>query len=251
MARPPTVRPQRAVICFALLLGVAGPASAELPKGYLIWTKGEAKAPQTRRIYRMTLPGKTGVTPITSGEDVEGQISPDGRWVAFAKAKAPGADYHNFGLWRIHLVSIHGVQRGHEERLVGDGYWPSWGADGALYYNEVDGKHSRIVRVTVDDQGAVAARATFYETRSGFGEIDEINECFVAPDASWFAARTRGVESVRGVGAYQLAPPTYFPLAKAGAVGCMPIVAPSGTWALIAGATHGIRWGHAPTTDQR
>ena len=81
--------------------------------------------------------------------------------------------------------------------------------------------------------------------------ITEVNETFVAPDGSWFAARTRGSPTVSGAGAITSESPTFSLLAQAGAVGCMPYIAPSGTWGFIAGRDHGIRWGHAPGVSDR
>ena len=92
-----------------------------LPEGYFIWTKGDRKKPSTRKIYRMTFPGRDDVRALTTGEDVEGRISPDGKWVAFAKAKLEGgSDYHAFNLWKVYIVSIHGVGKGRKEIKIDD-----------------------------------------------------------------------------------------------------------------------------------
>jgi hypothetical protein len=230
---------------------VPRPAAA-LPTGYLVWSKGQAGVATSRKIYRMTLPEKSDVIALTSGEDVECQVSPDGKWVAYAKAKFGGSDYHNFKLWKLYIVSIHGVGGGRQEIKIDDtGAWPSWGAADLLYYNQADGTHSKIVRVRIDSHGKVTEKKVFFETKSAFASFTEVNECFVAPDASWFAARTRGQPSITGVGAYQINPPKHFVLARAGSFGCMPYVAPSGTWGLIAGAEDGIRWGHGPAVPNR
>jgi len=244
---------------FCMALGMilwAAPALAQLPTGYLVWTKGKAGDRTSRKIYRMTLPGKSDVVALTSGEDVECQVSPDGKWVAYAKAKLPfsGEDYHNFKMWKVYIVSIHGVGQGRKEIKIDDeGYWPSWGGKDLLYYNKPSGgpKHSGIVKVTLDPYGRVKGRQTVLTTSKAFGGHQEVNECFMAPDASWFAARTRGTTQINGVGAYRVSPPKYFKLARAGAVGCMPYVAPGGKWGFIAGAEHGIRWGHAPGVADR
>ena len=53
------------------------------------------------------------------------------------------------------------------------------------------------------------------------------------------------------MGAYQIKPPTWNLLGKAGTSGCMPYVAPSGTWGFHAGSSAGIRWGDAPTVPGR
>ncbi len=231
----------------------AGPASGALPEGYLVWSKGTADDAGTRKIHRITLPQNTDDLTLTAGEDVEPQASPDGKWVAYAKAKFPGgSDYHDFKLWKVYVVSIHGVGQGRREiKIDDDGAWPSWSKSGALYYNQADGTHSRVVRVEIDDRGRITRRTTALVTRDLFGGYAEVNEVTVAPDESWFAARTRGNASQNGVSALTLNPPISVALAHAGSVGCMPRVAPSGSFAIIAGAEDGIRWGHGPRAGTR
>ncbi len=247
--------PRGALLCGLITALVSFPlhALAELPTGYLVWSKGIAGDPGSRKIFRMTLPDKTDIKALTTGEDVECQISPSGKWVAYAKAKLDGgSDYHNFKLWKIYLVSIHGAEQGRREiKIDDDGAWPSWGADDVLYYNQADGTHSKIIRVTLGELGTVQEKKEFFSTKAAFPTIQEVTECAVAPDESWFAARTRGSSSVNGVSAFSVSPAAHFKLAQAGSIGCMPYVAPSGEWGLIAGATHGIRWGHAPHMENR
>ncbi|HUU00989.1 MAG TPA: hypothetical protein VM425_06075 [Myxococcota bacterium] len=243
----------------AILASFATMARADLPTGYLVWTKGEERSPESRKIYRMTLPEKSDIKPLTSGtpgEDIECQISPDGKWVAYAKAKLPGQSYHQTKMWKLYIVSIHGIGDGREEIKIDDnGYWPSWGEGGEIFYSQVDeeggSQHTRIMRVTLDEYGAVQEKVSVFSTREHFAYITDMNECFMAPDGSWFAARTRGEEAYAGVGAVSLHPPAFHLLAKAGSVGCMPCVAPSGDWGLIAGRDHGIRWGEAPDVPNR
>src|SRR5206468_1995163 len=119
-----------------LVLAAVSPAQAQLPRGYLVWSHGTADDPESRKIHRLTLPEKGDLRALTAGEDVEPQISPDGRWVAYAKAKFPGGtDYHNPALWRVYLVSIHGAGEGRKENKIDDdGAWPSWSKSGALFY---------------------------------------------------------------------------------------------------------------------
>ncbi len=245
----------RKIFAVVVALVLTGAARAEPPQGYLVWIKGELGQKTSRKVYRMTLPEKSDVKALTSGEDVECQISPDGKWVAYAKAKLPDTDYHQFARWKLYLVSIHGTGDGREEiKIDDDGYWPSWGQDGGLYYSQVDDahdQHTRIMRAELDVRGNVTDRTAVFETHQHFSDIREVNECFLAPDCSWFAARTRGAASVTGVGAFAMDPPGFQLLAKAGSVGCMPYVAPDGQWGFIAGAEHGIRWGDAPHVQDR
>jgi hypothetical protein len=243
------------LIVAVVILVLGWPAYAEPPEGYLVWIKGGLGKKTSRKVYRMTLPGKEDVKALTSGEDVECQISPDGKWVAYAKAKLPDTDYHQFARWKLYLVSIHGIGDGREEIEIDDnGYWPGWGDAGILYYSQVDAahdQHTRIVKVTLDDRGEVTDRTVVFETHRHFSDIREVNECYLSPDGSWFAARTRGAAAVTGVGAFATNPPEFMLLAKAGSVGCMPYVAPDGEWGFIAGAEHGIRWGDAPHVQNR
>jgi hypothetical protein len=238
-----------------VLLGtLASPARAgDLPQGYLVWSKGTPDDPASRQLYRMTLPGLEAGQVLTAGEDVEPRISPDGKWVAYAKAKFPGgSDYHDFKLWRPYVVSIHGAGGGRQEiKIDDDGAWPSWGKNGALFYNQADGTQSRIMRVELDEQGRVTRKQTWLETKNVFPEFVELNECFLAPDETWFAGRTRGNVTQNGVSAFSVSPPQSFLLARAGSIGCMPFVAPGGNFGIIAGAGEGIRWGHSPLLANR
>ena len=144
-------------------------------------------------------------------------------------------------------MSIHGAGQGRREiKIDDDGAWPSWSQSGALFYNQADGTHSRLVRVEIDDRGRVTKRQVVAATRELFGGFAEVNEAAIAPDESWFVARTRGNAAQNGVGAFTVNPPGSLPLARAGDIGCIPRMAPSGRFALIAGATPGHPLGPRP-----
>jgi hypothetical protein len=236
-----------------LVLAPGRARAAGLPTGYLVWSRGTPDDPGSRTIHRLTLPGRSDERALTAGEDIQPQISPDGKWVAYAKAKFPGgSDYHDPKLWKVYIVSIHGAGQGRREiKIDDDGAWPSWSSSGALFYNQADGTHSRLVRVTIDERGRVTGKTTVLATRDLFGGFAEVNEAAIAPDESWFVARTRGNSSQNGVGAFTVTPPAHLPLARAGEIGCIPRMAPSGRFAVIAGAREGIRWGHGPQVPGR
>ena len=241
-------------VLFGLSLGPqAVRAQVAAPQGYLVWSRGTPDDPASRKIYRMTLPAMDDQHALTSGEDVEPRISPDGNWIAYAKAKYPGGtDYHDFTLWRPYIVSIHGAAGGRKElKIDDDGAWPSWSASGALFYNQADGTQSRIMRVEIDDKGAVTKRQAWLSTSTLFSGYVELNECFLSPDETWFAGRTRGNTTQNGVSAFVVNPPQSCLVAQSGSIGCMPFVAPSGTFAIIAGAGLGIRWGQSPFFTNR
>ena len=241
-----------ALLSLVLLLGGVARA-ADLPQGYLVWSKGAEQDPASRQIYRMTLPDESDQHALTAGEDVEPRISPDGKWVAYAKAKFPGgSDYHDFQLWRPYIVSIHGAAAGRTEiKIDDDGAWPSWSSSGALFYDQAVGTHTQIVRVEIDDMGRVVRKQAWLSTQTVFPQYSELNECFVSPDETWFAGRTRGNVDQNGVAAFSVTPAAASLLARAGSIGCMPFVAPGGLFGVIAGAGQGIRWGHNPFVPNR
>jgi hypothetical protein len=241
------------VLCGLLLGSSAARAQVALPQGYLVWSRGTPDDPASRKLYRMTLPALDDQHALTSGEDVEPRISPDGKWIAYAKAKYPGgSDYHDFTLWRPYIVSIHGAAAGRKEiKIDDDGAWPSWSASGALFYNQADGLQSRIMRVEIDDNGKVTKSQVWLSTSTLFSGYVELNECFLSPDETWFAGRTRGNATQNGVSGFVVNPPQSVLVARAGSIGCMPFVAPSGTFAIIAGAGLGIRWGQSPFATNR
>jgi hypothetical protein len=238
------------LLLFVLLGPLLAPAAAyaQLPQGYLVWSRGTPGDPASRKIYRMGMPGMEDQHALTLGEDVEPRISPDGKWVAYAKAKFPGgSDYHDFTLWQPYIVSIYGADAGRKEIKIDEaGAWPSWGQNGALFYNQADGTQSQIMRVELDERGMAVSRRVWLVTKSVFSQYAELNECFIAPDETWFAGRTRGSATQNGVSAFVATPPQSYLLAQSGSIGCMPFVAPSGAFAIIAGADLGIRWGAGP-----
>jgi hypothetical protein len=223
--------------------------------GYLVWSRGEEYQPETRKLVRMTFSNgavKEPTLTLTEGEDVEAQISPDGKYVAYAKSKIPGADYHSFSFWKVYVVSIHGKDVSGELKVDDNGYWPNWLDNRTLSYCQMDPahpNHSILMKAKLDEDGVVLQKEVVLRTYDLFPSVAEVNECVLSPDGRWFAARTRGTDaasSLNGVTAFTLNPPSVKPLAHAGSVGCMPQIARSGTWAVIAGRDQGIRWGDSP-----
>lgn len=244
---------------FFLISSAPAPARAsedvDSATGYLVWSRGEEYQPETRKLVRMTFSGgavKEPALTLTEGEDVEAQISPDGKYVAYAKAKIPGADYHSFSFWKVYVVSIHGKDVSGELKVDDSGYWPNWLDNRTLSYCQMDPahpNHSVLMKAKLDEDGVVLHKEVVLRTYDLFPSVAEVNECVLSPDGRWFAARTRAADAVsdrNGVGAFTLDPPNFQILARAGSVGCMPQIARSGTWAVIAGRDRGIRWGDSP-----
>lgn len=227
-------------------------AAEERPQGYLVWVSGNTGDASSRKIYRMDLPAKDNIIALTSGEDVQARISPNGQWVAYAKARLPGGtDFHRFNMWQVYIISILGIEQGQQEILVdASGYWPSWADNNDLFYSQVDGEHTKIMRASLDELGQVTQRVVFFSTAANLSSIPQVDECFVSPDGEWFAARVRGT-SEPGVNGIPTNGQAMVRIGWTGTQGCQPFVAPSGTWAYHAGEYHGIRWGDAPGIENR
>jgi hypothetical protein len=217
-------------------------------RGYFVWVKGEVKNNASRQVYRMTLPDKSDVRRLTSGEDVQAAVSRDGKWVAYAKSGLEGGtDFHDFQYWSIYLVSIEGIDHGSREiELASPGYWPSWGLGNTVYYSTADGSHTKVMKVTFDDAGTPNPPELVASTRALFASMTNIDECSMAPDGTWFAGRTRS-DAMPGVNGFAIGPPNVVHIGHSAiAQGCQPHVAPSGTWGYHSGEYQGIRWGDGP-----
>ena len=156
-----------------LLAGTVGSLRAQysLPEGFIVYSKGNDSQ---RTLYRVDVhPGDTPEQIAATerkicekgaiGDDIEGQISFDGKWLAFARTVAKTTkgkgnnDYHDYDKWEIYVVRIDGTLPAEPIR-IGPGYFPSWSDDSdqevkTLYYTYE--KERSIRQVTIDDRGKV------------------------------------------------------------------------------------------------
>lgn len=131
------------------------------------------------------------------GGDIEGQISFDGKWLAFARTVAKTTkgkgnnDYHDYDKWEIYVVRIDGTLPAEPIR-IGPGYFPSWSDDSeqevkTLYYTYE--KERCIRRVTIDDRGKVLKESVL-----GVLPSEGYEGCtFAAPDGTYAAFRKNGM----------------------------------------------------------
>ena len=127
-----------------LLAGTVGSLQAQysLPEGFIVYSKGNDSQ---RTLYRVDVhPGDTPEQIAATerkicekgaiGGDIEGQISFDGKWLAFARTVAKTTkgkednDYHDYDKWEIYIVRIDGTLPAEPIR-IGPGYFPSWSDD--------------------------------------------------------------------------------------------------------------------------
>lgn len=192
-----------------LLAGTVGSLRAQysLPEGFIVYSKGNDSQ---RTLYRVDVhPGDTPEQIAATerkicdkgviGGDIEGQISFDGKWLAFARTVAKTTkgkgnnDYHDYDKWEIYVVRIDGTLPAEPIR-IGPGYFPSWSDDSdqevkTLYYTYE--KERCIRRVTIDDRGKVLKEGVL-----GVLPSEGYEGCtFAAPDGTYAAFRKNGMVS--------------------------------------------------------
>lgn len=133
------------------------------------------------------------------GGDIEGQISFDGKWVAFARSLSGtpdgygGNDYHSFDKWDVYIVRVDGALPATPKR-VGHGYWPSWSDDSynstkTLYYSTHP--EGAIRAVTVDGSGNLSNDRLIHNVKNHWSSGFE-GFLTAAPNGQFCAARWSG-----------------------------------------------------------
>ncbi len=176
-----------------------------LPHGFVTYSRGET---YDRELCRAEIsPGMTFeqihaterliVEKGPYGGDITGQISFDGKWIAFARSlsgRHPGSggnDYADFSNWDIYIARIDG-DLPVEPIRIGHGYFPSWGEDSSediktLYFsvNEIPAIHKVKINGAgeiVEEESEVARLPQ--EGYEGFA--------FAAPNGEFAAYRKNG-----------------------------------------------------------
>ena len=96
------------------------------------------------------------------GGDIQGQISFDGKMLAFARNRGEGGDdYHKFANYDVYVVRLDGKLPATPVR-VGHGYWPSWGDDSSsenktLYFSKHTEKSGSVHQTRIDKNGKASA----------------------------------------------------------------------------------------------
>ena len=170
------------ILLFALLLSWDSPlagaekekvfpkSKATLPTGFITYSKGRSSE---RTLHKLTLnPGMTEAQVRASetlickkgdqGGDIQGQISFDGKMLAFARNRGEGGDdYHEFANYDVYVVRLDGKLPATPVR-VGHGYWPSWGDDSSsenktLYFSKHTEKSGSVHQTRIDKNGKASA----------------------------------------------------------------------------------------------
>lgn len=186
-----------------MALFAVNPVSAQyqIPHGFVTYSKGNG---YDRVLCRVEIaPGMTFEEIHATeqlicekgklGGDVEGQISFDGKWLAFARCAGKtddgsgGNNYGDFGQWDIYVVRIDGPLPAKPIR-IDRGYYPSWGDDSygdpkTLYYAQAE--TGKVFKVKLSSDGSVSEKEFVAQV-----PIDRLeNFVFMAPNGTFAAYR--------------------------------------------------------------
>jgi hypothetical protein len=208
-------------------------SNATLPTGFITYSKGRKRE---RTLYKVTLkPGMTEAQVRASetlickkgdqGGDIQGQISFDGKMLAFARNGAErGNDYHEFEKYEVYVVRLDGKLPATPVR-VGHGYWPSWGDDSSaenktLYFSKHTEKSGSVHKTKIDKNGKNSAIEKVADLPSERYE----GFAMASPDGTYAAVRYGG-----GVHAVHYAGRLKGRVIAVGG-GCMPHVTADSQW---------------------
>lgn len=132
--------------------------AASLPHGFVVWSSNRFG---NHDILKMTLPDRK-ITRLTTHLNAEyfPRISPDGRYVVFARSQKPWVSQRNQELWDTYLLDL---ESGKERLLAKYANTPTWSQDGKKVYFQ-----RKVVRVAEVDIKTGAERILF---TSGTGQV--------------------------------------------------------------------------------
>ncbi|MGE4567666.1 MAG: LamG-like jellyroll fold domain-containing protein [Bacteroidales bacterium] len=197
---PPST-PQTRVSAMVPVSGV----TPTVPSGFVVYSKGSG---EERTLYMARLAPGMLYREIQAGEqlicakgpkggDIGGQISFDGKWLAFARSRGGnhpslGRDhYQDWEAWDIYIVPLHGKLPA-EPLYIDRGYFPSWADDSfkgrkTLYYSKGGDKPS-VWRVTISP-GGKPGKPEWYADLPVEGYE---GHAMVSPNGEFIAARYNG-----------------------------------------------------------
>jgi hypothetical protein len=208
-------------------------SNATLPTGFIIFSRGRK---QERTLYKVTLkPGMTEAQVRASetlickkgdkGGDIQGQISFDGKMLAFARNRGEhGHDYHSFHNYDVYVLRLDGKLPATPVR-VGHGYWPSWGDDSSsdnktLYFSKHTKESGSIHKTKIDKK----CKASAIEKVADLPTDKYEGFAMASPDGTFAAVRYGG-----GVYAVHYAGRLKDKVIHVGG-GCMPHVTADSQW---------------------
>ncbi len=134
-------------------------------------------------IMKMSLDGERKTEPflMTPSDERYGQVSPDGKWVAYASAES--------GRWDVFVRPLSGGGGRWQVNTTGMGVYPKWSADGReLFYTQEDFMMSAAVTVEGSTLKIDTPRQLFTWKRGGWPGWAPFD---VSPDGQRFVALVR------------------------------------------------------------
>lgn len=213
---------------------------AATPDGFVVYSKGDCNA-RTLYMRKMTQSGgledEQQICEKGKHGDIQGQISFDGRFLAFSRGTGArdddhlgDDDYHDFAKWDVYIVQLDGGLPATPKK-VGQGYWPSWSDDSynstkTLYYSTHP--EGAIRAVTVSSSGGLSNNRVIYNVRNASYVADFEGFLMAGPTGEWAAFRDdEAVYTGHWAGE--------FAGQRLGGVGgCMPSVTADGNWIINA-----------------
>lgn len=211
---------------------------SETPNGFVTYSKGD-DYDRTLYLREMTVAGGLEEEQLicekgSRGGDIQGVISFDGRFLAFARSQGAGGgyggdDYHNHEKFDVYIVRLDGPLPATPIE-VAHGYWPSWSDDSynqtkTLYYStHPDGT---VRAVTVSPTGDLSNDRLIHNVKSSWPDHYE-GFLMAGPTGEWAAFRARG--SIK-IGHWE---GSLAGQKVGGSGGCMPSVCADGIWIINA-----------------
>lgn len=167
-----------------------------MKNGFVTYSEGDAEARVLtyRKITNSELgPAQTICEKGSAGGDIQGVISFDGKWIAFARKNCPYCpkqdgqwngngedDYHKFHCWGIYVARLDGPMPAIPIKIADEGYFPSWGDDSfgstkTLYYGIWT--KGEIWKATVHDEGSKVSAIMKHASVPGWKALDHHMQC--------------------------------------------------------------------------
>jgi Tol biopolymer transport system component len=146
------------------------PRSCSRDGRFLLYTTGNPMTGQTRELWVLPLEGDKKPIPFarTSFNHIEGQFSPDGRWVAYVSDES-GRDEIYIRTFRLNPAEVSSDDEGKWLISTAGGREPRWSGDGkTLYYIATDGQ-IMAVQITANQAFRVGAPKALFQTPPSLG----------------------------------------------------------------------------------
>lgn len=162
---------------------------AELPEGFMVWSSNRRG---NHDIFKMTLPDKK-ITRLSKHPHNEyfPRISPDGKYVIFARAQKPKQSFNDQISWDVVLLNL---QTGKERVVTKSGNFPTWSSDGERVYFQ-----RQLFQFVGYDLGSGKEKLVFASGRGQVKEKAGLQTPHLSPDGEYLAVTLRFSQNFTGI----------------------------------------------------